>query len=283
VASTQFNVVDSGTARAIAKGGAGGGNPNGTMGEGGDATASAVLTGNGRAQASAAGGAGATSGSATATATQLLVLSSQALALSAFSPAAAHASASASSAIGSDDARFGNLTPGVSASNATLSPSAPIGAVGGISAAYGGSGEQLEYTDTAFLQWDRASPGELVLNFLDDSGAGFDSLELDVQTSGRITTFTFDNLDEAQTFFGGTSLDLGPVGAGVTGLTLGFFLTMSSPGQGFGFDYDVAFESATATPEASTWAMMLLGFAGLGAATARRRRAAAKHRAGVVT
>jgi hypothetical protein len=184
VASTQFNVVDSGTARAIATGGAGGGTRNGTMGEGGDATASAVLIGNGRAQASATGGAGETSGSATATATQSLVLSSQALRLSAFSPAAAHASASASSAIGSDDASFGKLAPGVSASNADLNLSGPIGAVGGISAAYGGSGEQLEYTDTAFLQWDRASPGELVLNLLDDGGAGFESLELDVQVSG---------------------------------------------------------------------------------------------------
>ena len=68
-------------------------------------------------------------------------------------------------------------------------------------------------------------------------------------------------------------LDLGPVGAGATVVTLGFYLTMSDPGQGFAFDYDVAFESPTAAPEPPTWAMAILGFAGLGAARVFRRRA----------
>ena len=64
------------------------------------------------------------------------------------------------------------LAPGVSASNAALRLSGPTVAVGGISAAYGGSGEQLEYSETAFLQWDRAAPGKLVLDLLD---AGVDA------------------------------------------------------------------------------------------------------------
>ena len=173
-----------------------------------------------------------------------------------------------------------NSRPAFQLPTRRLRLSGPIGAVGGISAAYGGSGEQLEYNESAFLQWDRAAPGEIVLDLLDEGGTGFDSLELDITVNGLTKRFTFDNFDEAQTFFNGTSLDLGSVGAGVTGLAIGFVLTMSGPGQGFGFDYDVAFESATATPEAPTWAMMALGFAGLGAAAARQRRAAAKHRAG---
>ena len=39
---------------------------------------------------------------------------------------------------------------------------------------------------------------------------------------------------------------------------MSYWLTASDPGAGFGFTYNVA------VPEPSTWAMMLLGFAGLG-------------------
>jgi hypothetical protein len=43
--------------------------------------------------------------------------------------------------------------------------------------------------------------------------------------------------------------------------------------QGFGFDYSVAATGfAGGVPEPSTWAMMLLGFAGLGFAFRQSRR-----------
>ena len=45
---------------------------------------------------------------------------------------------------------------------------------------------------------------------------------------------------------------------------LSSWLTASEPGDGFGFDYNLA------VPEASTWAMMLVGFAGQGFAGYRR-------------
>jgi hypothetical protein len=48
---------------------------------------------------------------------------------------------------------------------------------------------------------------------------------------------------------------------------------MFSPGI-FGPDFNLTL-GATAVPEASTWAMMLTGFAGLGYAGYRRRRALA--------
>ena len=49
-----------------------------------------------------------------------------------------------------------------------------------------------------------------------------------------------------------------------------YTLTASEVGAGFGFTYDLA------VPEASTWAMMLTGFASLGFAAYRRTRAAAR-------
>ncbi len=55
--------------------------------------------------------------------------------------------------------------------------------------------------------------------------------------------------------------------AGPQTVDLRYWLTVSEVGGGFGFTYN------TSVPEPSTWAMMLLGFAGLGFAGYRRARA----------
>lgn len=65
--------------------------------------------------------------------------------------------------------------------------------------------------------------------------------------------------------------------AGVWGFALPFTLNVTLPGsasESVLFMTDEAFSMATATPEPSTWAMMLLGFAGLGVAGYRWVRAA---------
>jgi PEP-CTERM motif len=54
-------------------------------------------------------------------------------------------------------------------------------------------------------------------------------------------------------------------------LTFGYTLVAEGSG-GFGFDFAVGGAVPRAVPEPSTWAMMLIGFAGVGYAGYRRAR-----------
>ena len=100
---------------------------------------------------------------------------------------------------------------------------------------------------------------------------------------GGPASFVFD---QTPTFVsGGPSNEYGGGPIMVTGNTvggaegngtvefLGTFssLTWTNPQYEYWYGFDVGFQSVAAVPEASTWAMLMLGFAGLGAMAYRRR------------
>jgi PEP-CTERM motif len=70
---------------------------------------------------------------------------------------------------------------------------------------------------------------------------------------------TFGSLAIAESFFRDDVIDLGADFGPNIDLTFHYTLVADGPG-GFGFDLAIG----GAVPEPSTWAMMLLGFAGLG-------------------
>jgi hypothetical protein len=108
-------------------------------------------------------------------------------------------------------------------------------------------------------------------------GNGFDSSKIAIFVNGQlIFSESFNNLASAQAFFTQDSFNLGQPSNGLTNVSLIFDETMSS-NQGFGFTYAVATTSiAGGVPEPSIWALMLIGFAGLGFISYRRTRRAPK-------
>ena len=83
---------------------------------------------------------------------------------------------------------------------------------------------------------------------------------------------SFNDLASAQAFFTANVLGLGQFSNGATDVELLFDETMSS-NEGFGFTYAFATTGAVSgVPEPSTWAMMLIGFAGIGFVAYRRQR-----------
>jgi PEP-CTERM motif-containing protein len=93
-------------------------------------------------------------------------------------------------------------------------------------------------------------------------GSGFESIEFTIIANGvEILASTFGSLTLADSFFRDDVLDLGPTNLGPQiQLTVGYTLVADGPGR-FGFDFAVG---GGAVPEPSTWAMTLIGFAGLG-------------------
>jgi hypothetical protein len=145
----------------------------------------------------------------------------------------------------------------------------------GISGAnYAANGGDASHTYSAVSTFAFSGLGsDLLLGLIDDqtngfaNGLGFQSMSFYVDVDGKqILDVTFGNLSVAESFFSDDILDLGAY-SGLIDLTLGYSLVADGSG-GFGFDY--AFGGAV--PEPSTWAMMLLGFAGLGFAGYRRAR-----------
>lgn len=188
----------------------------------------------------------------------------------------AHApSAIAASAVaGTNTSGAGSLiaiTPGQAASNAAgnlVSGSV----VGAMSAGYGGSGEPLTYTAEADFTFAPTAPERFFLTLLDNNSAaaGFDSLTFEVTLNGApVVSESTNNLAAAEAFFTDNTFDLGSLVAGPQTFEFTYTLVASPVGDGFGFTYD------TTIPEASTWAMMLMGLVGLGYAALRR---AAKER-----
>jgi hypothetical protein len=139
----------------------------------------------------------------------------------------------------------------------------------------GGAGEGGSYS--ASSTFDFGYRGDLQLGLIDSqltgfsSGAGFESMEFTIEADGvEILDTTFRSLAVAESFFRDDVIDLGADFGPNIDLTFGYTLITDGPG-GFGFDLAIG----GAVPEPSTWAMMLVGFAGLGFAGHRstRRRA----------
>jgi hypothetical protein len=142
----------------------------------------------------------------------------------------------------------------------------------------GGGGSN---TTSASSTFDFGYGGDLQLGLIDDQvsgfakGLGFQSMEFTIQADGvEVLDVTFGSLAIAESFFRDDVIDLGAGFGPNIDLTFGTTLIADGPG-GFGFDLAIG----GAVPEPSTWAMMLVGFAGLGFAGYRstRQRAAVAH------
>lgn len=136
-------------------------------------------------------------------------------------------------------------------------------AILGANYASDGGGESLAYSASA--TFDFAYRGDLLLGLIDsqqtgfDSGSGFQSIEFTIIANGvEILDSTFGSLAVAESFFHDDVIDLGSY-SGPVDLAFGYSLVADGSG-GFGFDFAVG----GAVPQAPTWSMMLIGFAGLG-------------------
>ena len=142
-----------------------------------------------------------------------------------------------------------------------------------------GGGESNTYSATS--TFDFGYGGDLQLGLIDDqqsgfaNGLGFQSMEFTIMANGvEVLDVTFGSLAIAESFFRDDVIDLGADLGPNIDLTFGYTLIADGPG-GFGFDVAIGGAVPQAVPEPSTWAMMLVGFAGLGFAGYRstQRRA----------
>jgi hypothetical protein len=103
--------------------------------------------------------------------------------------------------------------------------------------------------------------------------APIQSIDFYVDANGHeILDREFTKLSTAESFFHNDVIDLGHFSRSNLDLTFGYSLTANGNG-GFGTDFVFGRgQPIGAVPEPSTWAMMLIGFAGLGFASYRRSR-----------
>ncbi len=275
-------------ATATATGGAGGTATfapgiNGVAGTS-SATASATTTGGAKAQSLAT----ATNSPASAQSTAATSLGRVSLARTVASASTASKATTNAIAQGGDGQMLVN--PGQSAyAFATALPSksystALIGGASMVADALFGPGEAVFGTSvlganlsgdgsaadtySASSTFDFAYRGDLVLGLiapLDGAPTDFQMIDFTVTLDGtEVVTKSFTSLATADTFFADDPLNLGLV-SGVANLVFSYDLVAGGSG---GYGMDLAFGGAV--PEPSTWAMMLIGFAGLGYAAMRR-------------
>jgi PEP-CTERM motif len=155
-------------------------------------------------------------------------------------------------------------------------------AILGANAASDGGGESNTYS--AFSAFDFGYPSDLQVGLIDDqvsgfaNGLGFQSMEFTIEANNvEVLDVTFRSLAIAESFFRDDVIDLGAEPGPNISVLFGYTLTADGPG---GFGFDLAFGGAVpqAVPEPSTWAMMLVGFAGLGFAGHRSARQAGRRR-----
>jgi hypothetical protein len=154
---------------------------------------------------------------------------------------------------------------------ALLGPRDTVFGTAVLGANYSGTGESDAYSASSTFDFDYG--GNLTLGLIGSQetgfagGLAFESLEFTISANGvEILDTTFRSLAIAESFFRDSVIDLGNLGPDID-LTFGYTLVADGSG-GFGFDLAVG----GAVPEPSTWAMMLLGFAGLGYAGYRKAR-----------
>jgi hypothetical protein len=125
-------------------------------------------------------------------------------------------------------------------------------------------------TYSASSTFDFAYRGDLLLGLiapLDGAPTDFQKIDFTVTLDGtEVVDRSFASLAAADAFFTDDPLNLGSV-SGVTNLVFAYDLVAGGSG---GYGMDLAFGGAV--PEPSTWAMMLIGFAGLGYAGLKRAR-----------
>jgi hypothetical protein len=174
-----------------------------------------------------------------------------------------------------DKAYSATLIDGASnVANALLGPRNMVFGTAILGANYAFDGGGVSHTYSATSTFDFGYGGDLQLGLIDDqvsgfaNGLGFQSMEFTIMADGiEVFDVTFGSLAIAESFFRDDVIDLGADLGPNIDLTFGYTLVADGPG-GFGFDFAVG----GAVPESSTWAMMLLGFAGFGYAGYRRVR-----------
>ena len=132
-----------------------------------------------------------------------------------------------------------------------------------------GDGSAMD-TYSASSTFDFASKGDLLLGLiapLDGAPTGFQQIDFTVTLDGaEVVKEAFTSLLTADAFFDDQVINLGAV-SGVADLIFSYDLVAAGAG---GYGMDLAFGGAV--PEPSTWAMMLVGFGGLGYAGLKRAR-----------
>lgn len=151
-----------------------------------------------------------------------------------------------------------------------------------LGANYVADGNGVSQTTSASSTFDFAYGGDLELGLIDNQengfagGAGFQSMDFTIEANGvEILDTTFRSLSIAESFFRDNLIDLGSDFGPEIDLTFGYTLVADGAG-GFGFDLALGGAVPQAVPEPSTWAMMLIGFAGLGLAGHRSARRAGR-------
>jgi hypothetical protein len=145
-----------------------------------------------------------------------------------------------------------------------------------LGANYATDGGGASHTYSATSTFDFGYGGDLMLGLIGSQengfagGVGFQSMEFTIVENGvEILDSTFESLPVAESFFHHSVINLGSsLGGPGIDLTIAYNLVADGSG-GFGFDFAIG----GAVPETSTWAMMLIGFAGLSYAGYRRARA----------
>jgi hypothetical protein len=147
-------------------------------------------------------------------------------------------------------------------------------AILGANYAADGVGQSHSYSATS--TFDFGYKGNVLLGLIGSqetgfaNGLGFQSMEFTISADGvEILDTTLKSLSIAESFFKNSVFDLGSDFGPNIDLTFGYTLVANGSG-GFGFDFAVG--GIAAAPETTTWAMMLLGFAGIGFAGCRRGR-----------
>jgi hypothetical protein len=189
-------------------------------------------------------------------------------------------------AMGSVPESLVTILPGHAVSDAALTPGGgqTIG-VGAMSVGYGATTFGITYDATAVFDFTTSAKEEALdlsrfsSNSVHSTGLGFDNLLLWVDVDGNVHSFPLTSLSAAEAFFApGHSLPLGTIAAGKHSIEIEYSLTYNSgtaavSGDGFGFTYALGDPSLSpAVPESSTWAMLIMGFVGLGVASWRRGR-----------
>jgi hypothetical protein len=289
----------SGTANAYG-GGGGSNNTTGAYAAGGNASATASVNGNGgagQATANATGGAGggsetanatatvtnATTGSAAATSEAQFILSTTSATQNVTTTATAPVGA-ATNAI--TEATVNSPLQAVALSNgevyaaAELTPGGPAIGVGGFGAESDGTATPLTYDATADFTFVTTTGEDVILNLTSGSGGPvpfppsdtFDLVFTYQLNNGTIISDTFTSVAAADAFFDtGMAINLGDVGADTQLVDLTFTFTGAGDAPNYGMTYDLSETSPTPTiPEPSTWAMMMIGFGGLGYMSWRR-------------
>ena len=153
--------------------------------------------------------------------------------------------------------------------DALLGPGEAVFGTSILGANLSGDGSPAD-TYSASSTFDFAYRGDLILGLiapLDGAPTDFQKIDFTVTVDGtEALTRSFTSLATADAFFADDVLNLGPV-TGVADVMFSYDLVAGGSG---GYGMDLAFGGAV--PEPSTWAMMLMGFAGLGYAALRRAR-----------